>query len=304
MSNPAPAPRTDLLVVGGGPAGCAAAVMAASVGMRSQIVEPGALCGKLRFIPALGNVLGGHTSGPELAAAIAADVHRCGRCEVRLGVRVTRVTAHKDRVEAALSSGERITAAYAVVATGVRPLQPSDADWVTCPAELTLPPLWEADAAPLSGRQVLLVGADRPLGTFLRAHPRADVRFLVAHPPADAYKADEVRGDPRVTLLPVRHLTLATTPAGGLRAKTTTAEGTGTHHPEAAFANLGNAPAPPEGTLTTDARGYCPPARQHPRILIAGDLRSPRNQRIMTAMGSGAEAALAAYYSSQGLPPS
>ncbi|CAM5436669.1 hypothetical protein SVIOM342S_06466 [Streptomyces violaceorubidus] len=39
---------TDLLIVGGGPAGCAAAVMAASVGMRSVLIESGdRVCGAL-----------------------------------------------------------------------------------------------------------------------------------------------------------------------------------------------------------------------------------------------------------------
>ena len=62
---------TDLVIVGGGPAGCAAAVMAASVGMRSVLIEPDALCAKLRHIAAVDNVVGGHTSGPELAAVFA-----------------------------------------------------------------------------------------------------------------------------------------------------------------------------------------------------------------------------------------
>jgi thioredoxin reductase len=46
----------------------------------------------------------------------------------------------------------------------------------------------------------------------------------------------------------------------------------------------------------------CLPDRQHPRVLTAGDLRSTRFQRIMTATGSGSEAALRAYYALQGLP--
>jgi alkyl hydroperoxide reductase subunit AhpF len=37
-------------------------------------------------------------------------------------------------------------------------------------------------------------------------------------------------------------------------------------------------------------------------VLTAGDLRSARFQRIMTATGSGAEAALRAYYALQSLP--
>src|SRR6478736_3792185 len=48
---------TDLIIIGGGPAGCAAARMAASVGMRSVLIEPDTLCRNLYRIPALNNVL-------------------------------------------------------------------------------------------------------------------------------------------------------------------------------------------------------------------------------------------------------
>lgn len=307
MRTPVPPTDTDLLIIGGGPAGCAAAVMAASVGMRSLIVEAAVLCRKLHHIGAVNNVLGGFATGPGLADAIIADVHRSPLCRVELGQPVTSVHAGHGQVEARLASGRRVTARHAVVATGVRPLQPADAEWISSPSGLTLPPLWKADpAADLSGRTVLVLGADRPLGTFLRAHPHLDVRFVVAHPPGDTYKADEVRPDPRVQLMSVHHLTLRT--AGDTSGGTVTAACTGTdgasrtHTAEAAFTNIGSAPAPPGGDLATAPGGYCPPARQHPRILVAGDLRSPRHQRIMTAIGSGGEAALTAYYAAQGLP--
>lgn len=62
------------------------------------------------------------------------------------------------------------------------------------------------------------------------------------------------------------------------------------------LSNLGNKPAVLTG-LVEDGEGYCPPDLQHPRIRIAGDLRSSRYQRISTGQGSGAEAVLACYYS-------
>ena len=68
---------TDLIIIGGGPGGCAAARMAASVGMRSILIEPDRLCRNLYRIPALNNVLGGHTSGPELADSIVAELKNC-----------------------------------------------------------------------------------------------------------------------------------------------------------------------------------------------------------------------------------
>lgn len=74
MTATPPPPSSDLIIIGGGPAGCAAAVMAASVGLRSVLIEPVSLCHTLRRIPAINNVLGGHTTGPALADAVTTDV--------------------------------------------------------------------------------------------------------------------------------------------------------------------------------------------------------------------------------------
>ncbi|MEV3870981.1 FAD-dependent oxidoreductase [Streptomyces sp. NPDC049906] len=295
---------TDLIVIGGGPAGCAAARMAASVGMRSVLVEPEALCRNLYRVPALNNVLGGHTGGPELADAITTELRGTALCRIELGRRVTVLRAAGDHVSVVLDTGARLTAPFAVVATGVGPLQPAAVAWVTVPDSPVLPPLWRAGAEDAAGRTLLVLGGDRPIGTFLRAHPTLDTRLLVAYPEADAYKVEEIREDPRVALLPVRHLTLTAhrgaAPAGEAVGPD------GTRHPvtaDAAYLSLGNAPTAPPGDLVRSADGYCPPTDQHPRVMVAGDLRSARFQRIMTALGSGGEAALRAYYASRELPP-
>jgi len=299
----------DLVVVGGGPAGCAAALMAASVGLRSVVVEEAArLCGKLRGIPAVDNVAGGHRSGPDLADAIAADLARTPLCRVELGVRAVRVRAHGDHAAVILDDGRRLRAPYAVVATGTAPLGARAAGWLTVRPGADAAALWGAGAgardladAP-GGRRLLVLGADRPLGTFLRAHPRLDARIVVAHPPEDDYKAEEVRSDPRVELLPVAALTLES-PGAGCTARWTDRGGSaGATEADAALLNLGSAPAPPPGDLVRDSAGYCPPRAQPARLLTAGDLRSARFQRIMAATGSGGEAALRAFYALSGVP--
>ncbi|AGP55546.1 FAD-dependent oxidoreductase [Streptomyces rapamycinicus] len=319
---------TDLLIVGGGPAGCAAAVMAASVGMRSVLIESGdALCGALRRIPVVRNVLT-VTNGPDLAAAIEADLAQCDLCRVELGRRATLIDAFDDRVEVTVEPAEsvesvepretleaagsdraprsRLTAPYVVVATGVGPLGPEGAGWLGGAAGRALPQLWEADPAAIDDRTVLVLGADRPLGTVARAHPELKARFVVAYPPEDSYKTEEIRRDPRVELVAVRRLELGPGP-GSASAPVTAEAGTlggerRTLTADLVFLNLGSAPAPPAGAVATDRSGYCPPGSQHPRVFTAGDLRSVRFQRIATAMGSGGEAALGAYYASRGLP--
>ncbi|GGZ17087.1 NAD(P)/FAD-dependent oxidoreductase [Streptomyces nitrosporeus] len=294
---------TDLIITGGGPAGCAAARMAASVGMRSILVEPDRLCRNLYRIPALNNVLGGYTGGPELADAIVAELKSTELCRLELGRYVTELRADDDQVTVTLDTGVSLTAPYAVVATGVGPLQPGDATWITAPAGLTLSALWQADTDDARGRTLLVLGGDRPIGTFLRAHPTTDTRLLVAYPATDEYKTDEIRDDPRVTLLPVDHLTLRGGEGSQLSAEAVGQDGTHrTITADAAFLSLGNAPAAPPGDLTRGPDGYCPPTGQHPRVIVAGDLRSARFQRIMTALGSGSEAALHAYYAARDLP--
>jgi thioredoxin reductase (NADPH)/alkyl hydroperoxide reductase subunit F len=287
----------DLVIVGGGPAGCAAAVMAASLGARSVLVEAERLCARIEAIASLGNVLGGVTNGPDLAAAIRADVRRARACETLLGRRAVHIGADVDRARVVLDTGITLTADAVVVATGVAPLDPGDVDWITCAPDLALRPLWEADLTALAGRRALVLGGDRPLGTLLRGRPDADARFDVVHPDADVYKTQEVRGDHRVALHRVVHVTVREEAGGEVRARARGADRVSrTLTAAVAYLNIGVKPNAPRGTLMRDPTGYCPPEAQSPRVLVAGDLRGPRYQRIMTAYGSGAEAVLRWYY--------
>ncbi|MFD4371077.1 FAD-dependent oxidoreductase [Streptomyces sp. NPDC058486] len=291
----------DLVILGGGPAGCAAARMAAGVGMRSILVEPDRLCRSLYRIPALSNTLGGHTSGIELAEAITAELKSTELCRLALGRRAVELRAEEARVVVALDDDTRLTSPYVVVATGVDPLQPRDVPWITAPDGLVLPPLWDAEADDAEGRTLLVLGGDRPIGTFLRAHPTVGTRLLVAYPPADAYKIDEIRDDPRVTLLPVEHLDLLPSDGAAVTADAVISDDGGrrTIVADSVHLSIGNAPTVLLGDLIRGADGYCAPDDQHARVIVAGDLRSARFQRIMTAFGSGSEAALRAYYASR-----
>ncbi|MCE7082822.1 FAD-dependent oxidoreductase [Streptomyces sp. ST2-7A] len=293
----------DLLIIGGGPAGCAAALTAAGVGMRSLLVErEGRVCGKLHHIPALNNVLGGFRTGPDLAATVTADLADNPLCGVMTGTAVTGIEPGRDGVTITLDTGARHTAPHAVLATGVGPLQPADCPWITAPAGMRLPTLWEADAGETFGGTWLVLGADRPLGTLLRAHPDAGLKLVVLHGHEDAYKVEEVADDARVISLRVEGVTLDATRDGAPCALAHLPGGERTvWRADAVFANLGSVPTAPAGAAR-DASGHCPADLQHPRLIPAGDIRSARFQRIMTATGSGAEAALHAYYATRDLP--
>lgn len=292
-----PSYDADVLVVGAGPAGVAAAMMAASLKLHALVIEAEQVGSKLHMIGALENVAGGWTAGPQLAEALRLDLMRLqetGRCSV-VQAHAVSVHGHDDRAKLALSDGRLLIGRTAVVATGVASLTPADMAWVTVPPDLVAPPLWRAAPENLSGYTYVL-GADRPLGTWLRAHPNATKMLHVLCPPADQYKTAEVADDERVRIVPVSHVAVQPDRGGGWRLDVTDQAGAQkTYVVNTLLNNLGAKPAALEG-LVEGPDGYCPPGRQHPRIYVAGDLRASRYQRIVTAQGSGAEAVLAYYY--------
>ncbi|MFE9339425.1 FAD-dependent oxidoreductase [Streptomyces sp. NPDC007063] len=293
----------ELVVIGAGPAGVAAVLMAAGLDLRTVLVEAGRVGGKTWDIGALENVPGGWSDGAALARALAADVERVretGRC-ILLQARALRVRAHRDRAETVLADGRTLTAGAVLVTTGATALTPGHAPWIEAPEELRPPPLWRARPEDVgAGDPAVVLGADRPLGTWLRTRPETAARLEVLHPAGDAYKTTEVAADARVRLYEVEHACVVPLD-GGYRITARCTDGR-VHEvrTRVLFGNLGSRAAPPDGDLAPGPDGYCPPAAQHPRLLVAGDLRSARHQRIVTAQGSGAEAVLTHYYATRG----
>lgn len=288
---------SDLIIVGAGPAGCAAAVMAASLGMRTILIESAEIGAKMRAITSMRNVLGGFRTGPALADAMVGDIAAAEGCTALVGHAVSDVHADDDSVTVGTHDGRTFRAPYVIVATGVRARRLTETGWITVEGDISLPSLWAARQPDIEDREVLVLGADRPLGTVLRTHSEGSTRFLALYPVADEYKTSEVRRDPRVTLLQTTRLTIFRSKTGAIHVAATDPDGQmRTFAPERTYTNLGSVGAAPAKSLVVDQCGYCPPDRQHPRILIAGDLRSAHNQRIMTAFGTGSEAALKAYY--------
>ncbi|MFJ9597967.1 FAD-dependent oxidoreductase [Streptomyces virginiae] len=294
-----PSLDADVLVIGAGPAGVAAALMATSLNMKVLVVEADSVGGKLQTIGALENVSGNWTTGPQLAEALATDLSRleqAGRCSL-VRSRAVGVKGHSDQVEVLLADTHVLTAQAVVVSTGVAAMTPSDTDWISAAPSLSTPPLWRAKPEQVGPRTYVL-GGDRPLGTWLRAHPKSSVALHVLAPPTDDYKLVEVSGDDRIQVVPVSSVVISRPENGDgfiVEVQDRQRERK-VYAATAVLSNLGSRPAALEG-LTSDETGYCPPDLQHPRIFIAGDLRSGRYQRITTAQGSGAEAALAYYYS-------
>ncbi|OKK02609.1 hypothetical protein AMK26_23660 [Streptomyces sp. CB03234] len=154
--------------------------------------------------------------------------------------------------------------------------------------------MWQAEQDDAEGRTLLILGGDRPIGTFLRAHEATDTRLLVVYPESDDYKVEEIYNDPRVTLLSMEHLTLH-----AAEGTATTAEVLGRGGERQTITAGRRLPQHRQRFCRPCRRRHpqcdrlLPPVGTAPRVIVAGDLRSARFQRIMTAMGFGQRSRLA-----------
>ncbi len=117
------AERTDVFVAGAGPAGCAAAVQCARLGLGVVLAdgrgEAGGTARNARLVENL-PALEEPVSGPELAARLAAHLRRWGLEVRRLAVRRIERAAGGFLVE---TDGGTVLAGAVVVATGTRPVK-------------------------------------------------------------------------------------------------------------------------------------------------------------------------------------
>jgi thioredoxin reductase (NADPH) len=109
----------DLVVVGGGPAGLAAAIYAAREGIDVVVVDASALGGQAGVSDRIDNYPGfpDGISGSELAGRFVAQARRYG-VELVSAVSVTAVERDRDDLLTSLSSGQQLTSHAVIVATG------------------------------------------------------------------------------------------------------------------------------------------------------------------------------------------
>jgi thioredoxin reductase (NADPH) len=116
----------DLVVVGAGPAGLAAAVYAASEGLDVLVVEKGAPGGQAGSSSKIENYLGFPTglSGNELAASAIAQSEKFG-AQIMVARTVERLNCGKRPYMVTLDNGQEIAARAVVLATGAQYNKPS-----------------------------------------------------------------------------------------------------------------------------------------------------------------------------------
>jgi thioredoxin reductase (NADPH) len=109
----------DLVIVGGGPAGLAAAIYAAREGIDAIVVDASALGGQAGISDRIDNYPGfpKGISGAELTERFVAQANRYG-VELLSAVSVTGIEADGDDLLTTLASGQKLTSPVVIVATG------------------------------------------------------------------------------------------------------------------------------------------------------------------------------------------
>jgi thioredoxin reductase (NADPH) len=318
-------PSYDVTIVGAGPAGLAAAVYAASEGLRTVVIEPEAVGGQAGTSSMIRNYLGfpRGVNGQELAARAADQAVQFG-AQIVYTKSVTGLRAEGANRIVTLSDGSEITSRTVVLATGV------------AYRRLDIPGLERlvgkgvfygavSEARAMRGEEVFIVGAGNSAGqaALHLAEYAARVTILVRGDSlADtmsAYLIDELEAAPTI------EIRLGTTVEDGqgehrLQGLVLKDQATGrkeTVGTAALFVLIGAEPRSDwlDGTVKRDDRGYIFTCRELssrydpvgdpwprrdrapfpletslPGVFAVGDVRYNAVKRVAAAVGAGATA--------------
>ncbi|MGE0420556.1 MAG: alkyl hydroperoxide reductase subunit F [Acetobacteraceae bacterium] len=299
----------DVLVVGGGPAGAAAAIYAARKGIRTGLVAE-RFGGQVQDTMAIENLIAvAHIDGPHLAAGLEQTV-RANGVEVMTGraaAALTPAPAAGELASVTLSGGAVLRARTVVLAPGARWRTmdvPGEAEYrnkgvAFCP---------HCDGPLFRGKRVAVIG-----GGNSGVEAAIDLAGLTAHVTlvefdrqlrADAVLQDRLRSLPNVTV--VTSAQTIEVIGDGMRVTGLSyrdrASGNGHHVAlDGVFVQIGLVPntewlegvvaLTPRGEIEVDARGQT----SAPGIVAAGDATTTPYKQIVVALGDGAKAALTAF---------
>ena len=299
----------DVLVVGGGPAGAAAAVYAARKGIRTGIVAE-RFGGQVLDTLGIENFISvTHTEGPKLGAALEHHVreYEVDVMTVQRAEKLVPSATVGGLIEVKLASGASLKARSVVLSTGARWRSmnvPGEAEYrnrgvAYCP---------HCDGPLFKGKRVAVIG-----GGNSGVEAAIDLAGIVAHVTlvefdsqlrADAVLQAKLRSLPNVTVI-TSALTSEVHGDGnkvvGLSYKDRTGDQLHRLDLEGIFVQIGLVPntewlkgslaLSPRGEIEVDARGQT----SLPGVFAAGDATTVPYKQIIIAMGEGAKAALSAF---------
>ena len=299
-------PPFDVLVIGGGPAGAAAAIYAARKGIRTGIAAE-RFGGQVLDTMGIENFVSvSQTEGPKLVASLEQHVRDYDVDVMNLQT-ATGLVVRDGMVSVALANGGSLMAKSVILSTGARWRQmnvPGEAEYrnkgvAYCP---------HCDGPLFKGKRVAVVG-----GGNSGVEAAIDLAGLVAHVTLiefdSALRADAVLQAKLRSLRNVTVLTSAlTTEVHGDGSRVsglsyTDRAGGGSHRIEleGIFVQIGLVPntewlkgtldLSPRGEIEVDARGQT----SLPGVFAAGDATTAPFKQIIIAMGEGAKAALSAF---------
>jgi thioredoxin reductase (NADPH) len=309
----------DLLVVGGGPAGLAAAVYGASEGLTTTLAEDTALGGQAGTSTRIENYLGfpAGVSGEELSARAVLQAQKFG-VRVKLGTSAVALSSDSGLHEIAFEDGETVTAKSVIIATGARynrlPLDRlTDFEGVGVYYAAT-----QMEAKACVDGPVLIVGGGNSAGqaALYLSRTCADVRIAIRRESLAStmsrYLIDEIDRQPGVLVLPRTEVTslIGEQCLEGVEVLDNLTQETSTLPVCGLFVFIGAAPCTGwlSGQLAEDKDGFlltgtdlaARPDDDHraplaletstPGVFCVGDARSRSIKRVAAAVGEGSMA--------------
>ena len=295
----------DVLVVGGGPAGAAAAIYAARKGIRTGVVSE-RFGGQVLDTLGIENFISvQHTEGPKLAMALEQHV-KSYEVDI-MNLQRAKALVPGELVEVQLESGASLQARSVIIATGARWREmnvPGEQEYrgkgvAYCP---------HCDGPLFKGKHVAVIG-----GGNSGVEAAIDLAGVVAHVTlfefdaklrADAVLQRKLLSLPNATVITSAQTTEVTgngEKVNGLRYTDRTDGSSHFVELEGVFVQIGLLPntdwlrgtvaLSPRGEIEVDARGQT----SVPGVFAAGDATTVPYKQIVIAMGEGSKAALSAF---------